>query len=210
MSQCPIFIGIAGPSASGKSLLAHTIVEELGSNQVAIISEDCYYKDLSHLSFEQRAKVNFDHPDAIDHELMLEQLLQLRAGKTVQVPTYDYTQHIRADNTLTVGGQQIIVIEGILLLSHLKIRELLNISIFMDTALDLCLLRRIERDIKSRGRNIECILAQYRATVRPMYYQFVEPAKCHADIIVPHGGKNRIAIDVIKAQMRELLGLTAH
>tara|TARA_R110000868_G_scaffold410505_4_gene698851 strand:- start:97601 stop:98224 length:624 start_codon:yes stop_codon:yes gene_type:complete len=205
MSHNTIFIGIAGPTASGKTLLAKTIVEELGSDQVMIISEDSYYKDLVHLPIEERAKVNFDHPDAFDHDLLREQMEQLQQGKTVQVPLYDHSQHIRKAETCAVGNHTIVVIEGILLLSEPKIRELLDISLFMDTALDLCLLRRVSRDVKERARTLECVLKQYEQTVRPMYYQFIEPAKRHADIIVPHGGKNRIAIEVIKAKMRELL-----
>ncbi len=205
MSKQPIIIGIAGPSASGKSLLAQTIVAELGSDQVVIISEDSYYKDRAHLPFEQREKINYDHPDAFDHELLYQQLQQLQAGRTVHIPTYDYSQHTRSQHTREIGQHAIIVLEGILLLSEAKIRELLNISIFMETPLDMCFLRRIRRDVKERGRDLDSVLDQYEATVRPMYQQFIEPCKRYADIIVPHGGKNRIAIEVIKAQMRDVL-----
>lgn len=205
MHDLPIFIGIAGATASGKSLFANTLVDELGSDQVTIISEDCYYRNSPELSFEEREKVNYDHPDAFEHLLLYKQLLQLRAEKAIEVPTYDYAQHLRAKETLSVPPRRIVIIEGILLLSVEEIRKLLDIRIFMDTALDLCLLRRIRRDLRDRGRHIESILSQYETTVRPMYYQFVEPTKRHADIIVPHGGKNRIAIDMIKAKMRELL-----
>ncbi len=205
MDKQPIIIGIAGPSASGKSLLAHTLVEELGSNQVVIISEDSYYKDRSHLSVEQREKINYDHPDALDHDLLCQQLQQLQMGHSVQIPVYDHTQHTRSPQTREVGQHAIIVLEGILLLAEAKVRELLDISIFMDTPLDMCLLRRLRRDVKERGRDVECVLDQYEATVRPMYLQFIEPCKRYADIIVPHGGKNRIAIEVIKSQMREML-----
>ncbi len=205
MHKQPIIIGIAGPSASGKSLLARTIVEELGSNQVVIISEDSYYKDRSHLSLEQRQKINYDHPDAFDHELLCQQLQQLQGGRNVQVPVYDYSLHTRSDKTREIGQHAIIVLEGILLLVEAKVRELLDIGIFMDTPLDMCLLRRLKRDVKERGRDLDSVLEQYENTVRPMYQQFIEPCKRYADIIVPHGGKNRIAIDVIKAQMKEML-----
>ncbi|MBL4647698.1 MAG: uridine kinase [Gammaproteobacteria bacterium] len=205
MKHNMLFIAIAGPSASGKSLLASTIVEELGSNQVIIISEDSYYRDRNNLSFEQREKINYDHPDAFDRELMYEQLSQLQNGKTVHVPVYDYVQHTRSNQTRTIGQHRIIVLEGILLLDDAKLRELVDINIFMDTPLDTCLIRRLRRDVKERDRTLDSVLGQYETTVRPMYYQFIEPSKRYADIIVPHGGKNRIAIEVIKAQMRELL-----
>lgn len=205
MKKHTIIIGIAGASASGKSLLAKTIVDELGSDQVVIISEDSYYKDWSKLSFAQREKINYDHPDAFDHELMYQHLQQLRTNRIVNVPIYDYTKHARSELSCEIGPHAIIVIEGILLLEESKIRSLLDISIFMDTPLDTCLIRRLRRDVAERGRDLNSVLQQYEATVRPMYQQFIEPCKRYADIIIPHGGRNRIAIEVIKAQMRELL-----
>lgn len=205
MSNDTIIIGISGPTASGKSLLAHTIVKELGSEQVAVIAEDSYYKDLSHLTFEERSKSNFDHPDAFDFELLIEHLQLLQRGETVEIPLYDYTQHLRRDETRTIGKHRIIVLEGILLFLEKKLRELMDIRIFMDTSLDICLLRRLRRDILERARSLDSVLEQYQKTVRPMYLQFIEPSKRYADIIVPRGGENRIAIDMIKAKMRELL-----
>ena len=201
-----IIIGISGPSASGKSLLANTIVDELGSNQVVIISEDSYYKDRPHLSYEERCKINYDHPDALDHDLLCQHLQQLENGETIQIPIYDFTNHLRSDKTKPIGQHQIIVIEGILLFAEPELREMLDISIFMDTPLDICLIRRLQRDINERHRNLESVLEQYQDTVRPMYLQFIEPSKKYADIIVPRGGANRIAIEVIQAKMRELLG----
>lgn len=200
-----IIIGIAGASGSGKSLLANTIVRELGSEQVAVISEDFYYKDHSDISFDERAKINYDHPDSLDHDLMYQHLMQLQQGETIEVPQYNHSLHIREKQTKTVGKHSIIVVEGILLFFEQKIRDLMDIRIFMDTALDICLIRRLRRDIHERGRTIESVLKQYEETVRPMYLQFIEPSKRLADIIVPRGGGNRIAIDVIKAKMRELL-----
>lgn len=205
MKKSTIIIGIAGASASGKSLLAKTIVEELGSEQVVIISEDSYYKCWNDLSPEQREKINYDHPDAFDHELMCFHLHELHADKTVHIPIYDYTTHTRSHETRRIGPHAIIVLEGILLLEESKIRALLDISIFMDTPLDTCLIRRLRRDVSERERDLASVLAQYENTVRPMYQQFIEPCKRYADIIIPHGGRNRIAIEVIKAQMRELL-----
>lgn len=207
MHNKPIIIGIAGPSASGKSLLAKTIVDELGSSQVTIISEDAYYKDRPYLSYEERCKINYDHPDAFDHDLLCEHLHSLQNGQGVNIPTYDFSTHLRAPETRYVGQHQIIVVEGILLFAEPKLREMFDMSIFVDAPLDICLIRRLERDLNERGRELNSIIAQYQETVRPMYLQFIEPSKKHADIIVPRGGANRIAIDVIKAKMRELLSL---
>lgn len=205
MQNNTMVIGIAGSSASGKSLLAHTIVNELGSDQVVVIAEDSYYKDRSDLTLEERTKINYDHPDAFDHHLLQQHLRSLQAGKTVHVPVYDHTGHVRSRETRIVGAHTIIVLEGILLFVEKALREMMDIRIFMDTPLDICLLRRLRRDILSRGRSIESVLQQYEETVRPMYLQFIEPSKRYADIIVPRGGENRIAIEMIKAKMRELL-----
>lgn len=206
MQKKTIIIGISGASASGKSLLANTIVNELGSDQVVVISEDSYYKDHSTIPFEERAKINYDHPNALDHELLYEHLQQLQAGKTVEVPIYNHSMHIREKETRKIGEHAIIVLEGILLFVERKLREIMDIRIFMETALDICLIRRLKRDINERGRSIDSVLKQYEETVRPMYLQFIEPSKRYADLIVPRGGGNRIAIDMIKAKMRELLG----
>lgn len=200
-----IIIGIAGASASGKSLLANTIVNELGSDQVVVISEDSYYKDHSDIPFEERTKINYDHPNSMDHELLYEHLLQLQDGKSVNIPIYNHSLHIRDENTRKIGQHVIIVLEGILLFVEPKLRELMDIRIFMETALDICLMRRLKRDIKERGRNLDNVLKQYEETVRPMYLQFIEPSKRYADLIVPRGGGNRIAIGMIQAKMRELL-----
>jgi len=200
-----IIIGISGASASGKSLLANTIVKELGSDQVVIISEDAYYKDNGHLPFEERAKINYDHPDSFDHGLLHQHLLDLQEGTTINVPIYNHSLHARDKETHTIGKHAIIVLEGILLFVEPKLRNLMDIMIFMDTPLDVCLIRRLKRDIKERGRHLDSVLKQYEETVRPMYLQFIEPSKRYADLIVPRGGGNRIAIDMIKAKMRELL-----
>lgn len=205
MQHHTIIIGISGASASGKSLLANTIVNELGSDQVAVISEDSYYKDLKNLSFEERAKTNFDHPEALDHELLIQHLKDLQQGKSVQIPKYDYTLHQRKKETRELGQHRIIVLEGILLFVDKALRDIMDIRIFMDTALDICLMRRLRRDLLERERSLDSVLSQYQETVRPMYLQFIEPSKRYADLIVPRGGENRIAIDMIKAKMRELL-----
>ncbi len=205
MKNNVIIIGISGPSASGKSLLANTIVNELGSNHVVVISEDSYYKDLTGIPFEERKNINYDHPDSLDHGLLLKHLQKLQLGQTVDIPIYDYSQHQRSKETKTIGQYRIIVLEGILLFVEQQLRDIMDIRIFMDTPLDICLLRRMQRDIIDRGRGLESVIDQYQQTVRPMYLQFIEPSKRYADIIVPRGGENRIAIDMIQAKMRELL-----
>jgi len=210
MSQEVIIIGIAGPSGSGKSLMASTIVNELGSDQVVVISEDCYYKDLGDMPMDARQAVNFDHPDAFDHAMLCEHLTLLREGKTVDIPQYDHSTHSRSSKTKFIGKHTIIVLEGILLLVDPTVRDLMDIRIYIDTPLDICLARRLERDVSIRGRTVESVLRQYKSTVRPMYLQFIEPSKRHADVIVPRGGKNRIATDIIKAKMNELLILSNH
>ena len=205
MSKQAIIIGISGPSASGKSLLANTIVNELGSDQVVVISEDSYYKDNSHLPMEERENINYDHPDAFDHALLCEHLLKLQQGESVQIPIYSHSKHIRLPETRLIGSHAIIVLEGILLFSDKMLREIMDIRIFMSAPLDVCLSRRLTRDVVESHRSFESVLHQYETTVRPMYLQFIEPSSRYADLIVPRGGENRIAIDMIQAKMRELL-----
>ncbi len=205
MTKQAIIIGISGPSASGKSLLANTIVTELGSEQVVVISEDAYYKDNSHLPLADREKINYDHPEAFDHSLLSEHLRKLQQGETINIPIYSHSQHLRLSETRPVGRHTIIVLEGILLFTDKVLRELMDIRIFMSTPLDVCLTRRLKRDVVERHRSFESVVHQYETTVRPMYLQFIEPSSRYADIIVPRGGENRIAIDMIQAKMRELL-----
>ena len=205
MTKKAIIIGIAGPSASGKSLLANTIVNELGSEQVVVISEDSYYKDSSHLPFADREKINYDHPDSFDHSLLCDHLSRLQQGSPVEIPIYSHTKHIRLSETRPIGQHTIIVLEGILLFTDKILRELMDIRIFMSAPLDVCLSRRLKRDVVERQRSFESVLHQYETTVRPMYLQFIEPSSRYADLIVPRGGENRIAIDMIQAKMRELL-----
>lgn len=207
-NQC-VIIGIAGASASGKSLIASTIYQELkekvGDHQIGVITEDRYYRDQSHLSMEERVKTNYDHPQALDHDLLCQHLKALMDGHAVDVPQYSYAEHTRMAETTTMTPKKVIILEGILLLTDPRLRELMHASIFMDTPLDICLLRRMKRDVAERGRTMESVLEQYQKTVRPMFMQFIEPSKQYADIIVPRGGKNRIAIDVLKAHIAKLL-----
>lgn len=201
-----IIIGIAGASGSGKSLLASTIINEIGSDKVVVISEDSYYKDLADLTVEERAKVNFDHPDAFDHALLAAHLTALKAGESINVPIYDYTTHTRTNQFRHIESHKtIVILEGILLFVDKHLRNLMDIRIYVDTALDTAFIRRLKRDVLERGRSMESVVTQYETTVRPMFLKYIEPSKRHADLIVPHGGKNLIAIDLIQAKMKELL-----
>jgi len=205
-----VVIAIAGASASGKSLIANTIFDELcaelGTEQIGIISEDAYYRDQSHLAMEERVLTNYDHPKAFDHDLLCEHLKTLKNKQAVDIPVYSYTEHTRLSETTTLTPKKIIILEGILLLTDPNVRDQIDASVFIDTPLDICFIRRLKRDIKQRGRSMESVIEQYDATVRPMFLQFIEPSKQHADIIVPRGGKNRIAADILKSRIRYLLG----
>jgi uridine kinase len=200
-----ILIGIAGGSGSGKTLVARTIVRDLGSSRVAIVDQDSYYRDLDDIPLADRDLRNFDHPDAFDNELLVQHIKDLLDGKTVEQPIYDYTRHARLKETQRIGDHAVIVLEGILIFVDEELRDLMDIKLFIDADPDVRLLRRIERDIKERGRAIETILRQYQATVRPMHLQFVEPSKRYADLIVPEGGHNRVAIDLMKVKIKDLL-----
>ena len=206
MKNNTIIIGIAGASGSGKTLVASNLLKDFGPNEVTVIKEDNYYKDLKNMPISVRDQMNFDHPDALDHNLLKVHLERLQAKENIEVPQYDYATHTRKKETETMESHKIIVLEGILLFTEPQLRSLMDIKIFVDTPLDICLSRRIQRDIVERGRTIESVLEQYEATVRPMYLQFIEPSKRYADIIIPHGGKNVIAIDIIKTKMNSLLG----
>jgi uridine kinase len=210
MSRNGVLIGISGASGSGKTLVARTLYDSLGSKKVLNLQEDSYYKDLSHLPFEKRTQFNFDHPDAFDHQLLITQLSSLLNGQSIQQPVYDFTRHVRSAETKTVQPHPIIILEGILVLATPELRDLMNIKIFVDTPADICFIRRLERDIRERGRTVESVIKQYQDTVRPMFMQFIEPAKRYADLIIPHGGKNVIAIDIIQAKIEKLLSAKPH
>jgi len=205
----PTIIAIAGASASGKTLFAQTIFEELlpelGEESISIIKEDSYYKDQSHLSMEERVLTNYDHPHAFEHTLMSSHLSELLLGNQIECPIYCYKTHTRTELSTPISSTPIILVEGILLFSNPELREKFDIKVYMDTPLDICLLRRIERDTQERGRSIESITSQYLETVRPMYYQHIEPEKSWADIVITRGGKNRMAIEVLKAKIRQLM-----
>lgn len=200
-----ILIGIAGGSGSGKTLVAQTIIREIGSDDVVLIEQDAYYKDLSYLPPEERAQRNFDHPDAIDGELLYNQVKDLVEGRPIQQPIYDFTTHTRKKETIRIEGRHIIVLEGILILYSARLRQLMDIKVYVDTDSDIRLLRRIRRDVAERGRTIESVLSQYENSVRPMHLQFVEPSKRFADIIIPEGGHNVVAIDLLRTKIEDLL-----
>ena len=200
-----ILIGIAGGSGSGKTLVARTIVRDLGSSRVTIVDQDSYYRDLDDIPIADRDLRNFDHPDAFDNDLLKQHVRRLLAGESIEQPIYDYTRHARLKETKTVGEHVVIVLEGILIFVDEELRDMMDIKVFIDADPDVRLIRRIERDIKERGRAIESILRQYQATVRPMHLQFVEPSKRYADLIVPEGGHNRVAIDLMKVKIKDLL-----
>jgi len=201
-------IAIVGASASGKSLFAQTIynelLPELGEQSISIVKEDAYYHDQSHLPMEQRLLTNYDHPNAFEHELLSEHLTQLSQGNAIQTPIYCYKTHTRTADTTTLLATKIILVEGIMLLADAELRNKFSIKVYMDTPLDICLIRRIKRDILERGRSLESVTNQYVNTVRPMYYEHIKPLKRFADIVVTRGGKNRMAIELIKAKIRQL------
>ena len=200
-----ILIGIAGGTGSGKTLVAKNLFRDLGSDRVVILQQDAYYKNLSHLPFEERAKQNFDHPDAIDSDLLLRHIKDLLAGKTIQQPIYDFTIHLRKNETREIGGHDIIILEGILILYNPELRNLMDIKVYVDTDADIRFIRRLMRDTKERGRSMESVVRQYKESVRPMHLQFVEPTKRYADIIIPEGGMNFVAIDILRAKIAALL-----
>ncbi len=200
-----ILIGIAGGSGSGKTLVARTIVRELGSDRVVIIDQDSYYKDLEDIPFRDRDARNFDHPDAFDNELLKGHIRELIAGHPIEQPIYDYSQHRRLRESRVIGEHLVIVLEGILIFVDPELRELMDIKLFIDADPDVRFIRRLRRDLVERGRSVDSIIRQYEESVRPMHLQFVDPSKRHADVIIPEGGHNAVAIDLVKTKIRELL-----
>ncbi|MCX7884252.1 MAG: uridine kinase [Caloramator sp.] len=201
----PILIGITGGTGSGKSTVAQEIYKGLPEERICIIEQDSYYKDQSHLSFEERVKTNYDHPDAFDTELLLSHLKQLSGGKAIDKPIYDFGIHNRIKETIKVEPKDIIILEGILILAEPEIMKMLDIKIFVDTDADVRIVRRIQRDIKERKRTLDSVIDQYISVVRPMHLQFVEPTKRYADIIIPEGGYNKVAIDIMIAKVKEIV-----
>lgn len=202
----PIIIGVAGGTGSGKTTVSVAILERVGREQITYIQHDSYYKDLSHLPLEERHKINFDHPDALDTNLLVEHLKRLQAGSLIEVPIYDFTTHTRKRETRRVEPRAVTLVEGILIFADKALRELMDVKIFVDTDADIRFLRRLQRDITERGRTLESVIRQYLETVRPMHLEFVEPSKRYADIIIPEGGFNVTAIEMIAAKVQSMIG----
>lgn len=199
-----ILIGLAGGSGSGKTSVARAIYEDLGPDKIIILRQDNYYRDLSHLSPAERAAYNFDHPDAFDTQLLVEHVDALLRGGAVEIPSYDYVNHVRTGKTEHVSGHKILLLEGILVFYDPELRNRMHMKIFIDTDADVRFIRRLKRDVFERGRTVESIIAQYESFVRPMHEQFVEPLKRYADLIVPEGAFNTVAVNLIKNEIRAL------
>ena len=201
----PVTIAVAGGTGSGKTTISNALLERVGEQHIAYLAHDAYYKDFTHLPDEERRQVNFDHPDSLETSLLIEHVKQLQQGQPVDVPVYDFTQDRRTDQVIRVNAQPIILVEGILIFSERKLRELFDVKIFVDTDADLRFIRRLRRDMVERGRNAESVIDQYLTTVRPMHLKFVEPSKRYADVIIPEGGFNMVAIDMVAARIRSML-----
>ncbi|WP_423790075.1 uridine kinase [Limosilactobacillus ingluviei] len=206
----PIVIGVTGGSGSGKTTVSKAIYENLRGQSIQIINQDTYYNDQADMTMEERKAVNYDHPLAFDTALLIEQLDALRHNQAVEMPVYDYKEYTRSQATVHVEPQDVIILEGILILDDERLRDLMDIKVYVDADDDIRILRRIQRDMQERGRSLESIISQYLKTVKPMYHQFIEPTKRYADIIVPEGGKNHVAIDILTTKVRDVLAKRGH
>ncbi len=203
-----LVIGICGGTGSGKTTVTDRIISTLSHESVLVLQQDHYYRDLPHLPLEQRARQNFDHPDSLDTPLLVEHVRQLREGRAIERPTYDFAKHEREMRTLHLEPHPAIIVEGILVFESKSLRELMDIKIFVDTDADLRFIRRLGRDVRERGRTVESVIEQYLATVRPMHMEFIEPYRRYADIIIPEGGHNEVGIDLVIQKIRSLVGVT--
>ena len=203
-NQKPVIIGVAGGSGSGKTTVCNKIYDYFTGKSIVMIEHDSYYRDQSDLSFEERLKTNYDHPFAFDTDLLVEHLEKLQKNEGIEIPVYDYSRHTRSDDKIVVEPQDVIIVEGILILEDKRLRDLMDIKIYVDTADDLRIIRRIERDMKERGRSLDSIIDQYLSVVREMHEQFIEPSKKHADVIIPEGGHNKVAIDLVISKIRTI------
>ena len=201
----PLVIGIAGGSGSGKTTVAQEILQRVGQDRIAFLQHDSYYKDLSGLEPAQHAEINFDHPNSLETELLIQHIASLRDGQPVEVPIYDFATDSRTSRTFTIQSHRVILVEGILIFTEAALRNMFDVKIFVDTDSDLRFIRRLERDINERSRSTESVIKQYLLTVRPMHLEFVEPSKRYADVIIPDGGFNRAALDMVVARIEALL-----
>jgi uridine kinase len=203
----PIVFGVAGGTASGKTTVARAILDAVGAAKIAYLPHDAYYHDRIDLSFEERARLNYDHPDSLDTKLMIRHIKDLSVGAPVHVPVYDFTTDRRTEDTILVEPAPIILVDGILIFTKRKLRDLMDIKIFVDTDSDVRFIRRLQRDMKERGRSLDSIVQQYLETVRPMHLKFVEPSKRYADVIIPGGGQNKVAMEMVVSRLQMLLRL---
>jgi uridine kinase len=201
----PLVIGIAGGTGSGKTTVANVILERVGAKHIAYIPHDAYYKDILDLPAAQRDLINFDHPNSLDTELMIKHIQALKNGESIELPVYDFKTHSRTTQTIHIQPQQVILVEGILIFVDAVLRKLCDVKIFVDTAADIRFIRRLQRDIEERGRTTTSVVRQYLDTVRPMHLEFVEPSKRYADVIIPEGGLNTVAMDMVVARLESLL-----
>jgi len=201
----PLVIGIAGGTGSGKTTVANVIIDRVGANHIALLPHDAYYKDLSKLEPAQRVLINFDHPDSLETSLLVDQIKQLKDYISIELPVYDFKTHTRTTITTHIEPQPVILVEGILILAEKSLRDLFDVKIFVDTDADIRFIRRLERDIAERGRTSTSVITQYMTTVRPMHLEFVEPSKRYADVIIPEGGLNTVAMDMVVARLEALL-----
>lgn len=201
-----ILLGIAGGTGSGKTTLADKVIDSFGDDEVSVLRHDNYYKRHDEMCYDERAKLNYDHPNAFDTELLCEHIKMLKAGKSIEMPVYDYTVHNRSDETVVVNPAPVILLEGILIFAEPSLCELMDIKVFVDTDADVRILRRIIRDVKERERSLDSVIGQYLTTVKPMHEQFVEPSKRQADIIIPEGGENVVALEMLIERVRKHLG----
>jgi uridine kinase len=202
----PIVIGVAGGSGSGKTTVVRRIIDSIGPEQVAVLDHDRYYRDRNDLRLEERAALNYDHPDALETDLMVRHVNELRAGRPVDVPSYDFTRHSRLANWEAVPPRRAIIVEGILIFTDAPLRALMDIKVFVDTDADTRFIRRLQRDVAERGRTMESVIEQYQSTVKPMHLDFVEPSKRYADLILPQGGHNAVAVDLLLRLIRSVAG----
>jgi len=203
--QPPIIIGISGGTGSGKTTVANVILSRIGAGNLAFLPHDAYYKDLASLPKEHRSRINFDHPDSLETELLIQHLQDLKKGRSVEVPIYDFTRHARTDETMHMDPHPVILVEGILIFAERELCDLFDVRIFVDTPADIRFIRRLQRDIVERGRTVESVIEQYQKTVRPMHMEFVEPSKRYADVIIPEGGHNTVAMDMVVARIADML-----
>jgi uridine kinase len=206
----PILIGIAGGTGSGKTTVANVILDRVGAHHIALLPHDAYYKDLSDLPAAQRAQINFDHPNSLDTDLLIQHVRTLKNLQAINLPVYDFKTHTRTDQTIRIEPQPVILVEGILIFAEPELRPLFDVKIFVDTDADIRFIRRLERDIAERGRTSASVIHQYITTVRPMHLEFVEPSKRYADVIIPEGGLNSVAMDMVVARIQELLHSAAN